>query len=149
MELDEQQAKAVKTVSPKAMVLAGAGSGKTRVLTERIYHLVKDQNVSLFDIMAFSFTRRASNEIRTRLEDRIGPVIHRAYLGTMHSIALSFLRRFGRSIGLKMANITVYSEWESSYLLRDVAMAMGVLKRNKWNPGKTKIKEVFDLYYST
>jgi superfamily I DNA/RNA helicase len=112
MNLDQQQQSAVETSSKRALVLAGAGSGKTRVLIERIAYLIEKQQVSPYEIMSFSFTRKASQEIRTRLIDRIGNQAYHCSLGTMHSIALQMLQRFGDIIGLKTKQITVYGDWE-------------------------------------
>ena len=148
IKLDDQQRKAVQTVSRKTLVLSGAGSGKTRVLTERINYLIQEMRVSPYEIIAFSFTRKASNEIKTRLEKRIaGGAIYQMLLGTMHSIALGLLRRFGEVIGLKPHNITVYSAWEEQYLLRDVAISMGIYNKKKWKIPKKQVDQCFHDYY--
>ena len=90
MILDHQQQSAVKTTSPRALILAGAGSGKTRVLIERIAWLIETQKVSPTEIMAFSFTRKASGEIRDRLKERIGGVMAGGFFscGTSRSMRL-------------------------------------------------------------
>lgn len=146
-QLDNQQKAAVITDSIKALVLAGAGSGKTRVLTERIAHLIEEKKVSAFEIMAFSFTRKASGEIRTRLEDRIGSDAHKINMGTMHGIALNLIQRFGEMIGLKGKNVTVYSEWESNYLLNEIAVELGYKKKTWTKIKKKEIDAVFADYY--
>ena len=71
MNLDPQQSAAVHADSKQVLCLAGAGSGKTRVLVERIAHLIEDEKVSPYEIMAVSFTRKASGELRERIEERI------------------------------------------------------------------------------
>lgn len=146
MQLDPQQQAAVETESRRALVIAGAGSGKTRVLTERIAHLIENKKVSPFEIMAFSFTRKAAGEIRTRLETRIGSKAHRCYLGTMHGISLQMVRKFGETIGLRPSNVTIYSEWEESFLLKEVAAELGVFKKS-WKVPKKEIDAMFAAYY--
>ena len=142
MNLDTQQQQAVETDSRKALVIAGAGSGKTRTLTERIAYLIEKKKVSPYEICAFTFTRKASQEMKSRLEARIGNQAHKVQMGTMHALGLSMLHRFGDILGLKAKNITVYCEWESAYLLKDIATDMGIYKKS-WNPRKKDIDAVF------
>ena len=149
MELDIQQKEAVETESRKAMVISGAGSGKTRVLTERIAHLVENEKVSPFELMSFSFTRKSSGEMVKRLEDRIGKDVYGITTGTMHSIALSYIRRFGEFIGVKGNSLTVYNEWESNYLLREVAIDLGIYSKKKWSVPKKEVDKMFMAFYAT
>lgn len=144
MNLDMQQQTTVETTSARALVLAGAGSGKTRVLIERIAWLIETQKVSPTEIMAFSFTRKASGEIRNRLKERIGRKANGVQMGTMHGLALEFIHRFGETIGLRPANVTVYGDWESVYLLADVAQEMSAKK-----PTLKAAKEALERYYQT
>jgi len=132
MNLDDQQAAAVHTPAARAMVIAGAGSGKTRVLIERIGYLIEEKNVSPFEIMTFTFTRRAAGEIIDRLEKRVGPAAHHITAGTMHNIALNFLRRFGEFAGLKAESITIYNQWETDFLIQEVAADLGLYKNGSW-----------------
>lgn len=150
MNLDIQQQVAATTESARALVLSSAGSGKTRVLIERIAYLVEKKGVSPYEIMSFSFTRKASQEIRDRLVERIGNQAYHCQLGTMHSIALQMIQRFGDVIGLKSRQVTVYDDWEADYLLRDVAMSMGLHTGKSWKKvKKSNVDEVFDRYYQT
>ncbi len=144
MNLDSQQTAAVQTTARRALVLAGAGSGKTRTLIERIAHLIEDCKVSPSEIMAFSFTRKASQELRNRLLERIGNKAYGCHLGTMHGLALQFIHQFGEIIGLRPANVTVYSEWEADFLLQDVAAEMSAKK-----PTIKACKEALEHYYQT
>jgi len=147
MNLDAQQTAAVHTASRRALVLAGAGSGKTRVLIERSAYLVEECHVSPYEIMAFTFTRKAAGEIKARLENRIGSAAYQITLGTMHALALKMLQRFGDLIGLKAKHITVYSSWEEGFLLKDVAQEMGVHSGKAWKIPKKEIDAVFSAYY--
>ena len=145
--LDSQQRQAVETDSKRALVISGAGAGKTRTLVERIAYLIEEKNVSPFEVAAFSFTRKASNELKERLHERIGNQAYKCLSGTMHGIALNLIRRFGEFITVNPHNLTVYSEWESSYLLREVAIDMGIYKKKKWSPPKKQIDAMFNDYY--
>jgi len=147
MELDLQQKAAVETTSRRALVLAGAGSGKTKTLIERIAYLVEKRRVSPYECMAFCFTRKAAGELKTRLEERIGKQAYHVHVGTIHALALRMIHRFGDLIGLRKTNVTVYGEWEESFLLREVAADMGILKGKTWKIPKKDIDAIFDNYY--
>lgn len=149
IQLDSQQRKAVMTETDRALVLAGAGSGKTRVLIERIAHLVEKKKVSPYEICAFTFTRKAAGEMKERLEDRIPNQAYKVTMGTMHALGLKMLKRMGELIGLRNREITVYSEWEEIYLLRQVAMETAYYRKKKWDPPKKQIDEMFNHYYQT
>jgi len=146
--LDPDQLAAVTTDAPRALVLAGAGSGKTRVLTERIAYLIEECHASPSEIVAVTFTRKAAGEMRERLLTRIGNKAYGVTVGTMHALALVQLRRFGELLGLRPDNITVYSEWEESFLLKQVATEIGYFK-GKWKVPKKDIDAAFGAYYAT
>ena len=75
-----------------ALILAGAGSGKTRVLTHRIHYLVSEKNIHVDNILAVTFTNKAANEMKERLADLLRRPIGRMWVGTFHSIAHRILR---------------------------------------------------------
>jgi DNA helicase-2/ATP-dependent DNA helicase PcrA len=145
--LDPEQRAAVTTTADRSLVLASAGSGKTRVLTHRIKHLL-DNGAAPSEILAFSFTRKASDEIKSRLVEMIGPKAHACYLGTMHGIALRILRQYGDAIGYKR-NATVYGDWEFDTLIESVARENGILRGKTWRPGKKTIMAAFDEFEQT
>ena len=147
--LDPDQLAAVTTDARRALVLAGAGSGKTRVLTERIAYLIEECKAAPSEIVAVTFTRKAAAEMRERLVKRIGNKAYGVTMGTMHALALVQLRRFGEMVGLRPDNITVYSEWEEGVLLRQVAQEMGVLKGKAWKVPKKEIDAAFGSFYAT
>ncbi len=146
MDLDKQQAAAVHTVSNRVLVLAGAGSGKTRVLTERIAHLVENCKVSPFEIIAITFTKKAAGEMKERLENRVQGA-HNLTVGTMHSVSLNLIQQFGEQIGLKPKQTTVYSPWEEAFLLKEIAVELGVYKGKSWKIPKKEIDQTFANYY--
>ncbi len=148
MNLDAQQQHAVETESWRAMVISGAGSGKTRVLTERVAHLVENCKVSPSEIMVMTFTRKAASEMQSRLEERTGNSASELTLGTMHALALRMINRFGEVIGMKSRKVTIYCEWEEAYLLRDVALEMGLHDGKKWKGMKAgDVMNVLGAYY--
>lgn len=147
-DTDTQQRAAVTTNSGRAMVIAGAGSGKTRVLTERVAYLIEKCKASPSEIMVMTFTRKAAGEMKTRLEQRVGSAAYGLSLGTMHALALRMINRFGEVIGMKSQRVTVYSQWEEDFLLRDVAKELGVYDGKKWKGiTKAQVAEAFDAYY--
>ncbi|MFH2074721.1 MAG: ATP-dependent helicase [Pseudomonadota bacterium] len=147
INLDAEQLAATRTDSRQALVLAGPGSGKTRCITERAAWLIEERNVAPSELLLVTFTRFAANEMRTRLKDRIGRQAAQVQIGTFHATALSLLRRFGDLLGYKPKALTVYSEHESDYLLKEVATDLGVYNGKSWNPRKGEIIKVFDRYY--
>ena len=150
MELSAEQSAAVKTASKKALVLAGAGSGKTRVLISRIQYLIENKKVSPHEILSFTFTRKAAGEMKKRLETEIGSQAYKVTMGTMHGVALNYLQRFGELVGLNPGKITVYSSWEEQYLLKEVAMELGYHSGKAWKKiKKGDVEHVFNIFYTT
>ena len=149
MQLSQEQTKAVFTESKSALCLAGAGSGKTRVLISRIQNLVENCQVSPYEILTCTFTRKAAGEMRERLEESIGGKAHNVTIGTLHSVALNMIQRFGEFIGLNPGKITVYSQWEEGVLLKDVCKELGYYNGKNWKGVKKKeIDEAFHLFYT-
>ena len=150
MQLSQEQSKAVLTISKNVLCLAGAGSGKTRVLISRVGHLLESCHVSPYEVICCTFTRKAGGEMKERLVTSIGNQAHNVTIGTMHSVALKFIQRFGEFIGLNPGKITVYSSWEEGVLLKDVCQELGYYagKKFKKNVTKTQISEAFNFFYS-
>ena len=150
MQLSQEQTAAVHAESKNALCLAGAGSGKTRTLIARIKHLIDDCQVSPYEIITATFTRKAGGEMTERLEKEIGNQAHNVTIGTLHSVALRLIQRFGEFIGLNPGKITVYGPWEESVLLKDVCKELGYYNGKTWKQVKKKeIDASFNLFYST
>ena len=150
MRLSEEQKKPAYTESKKALVIAPAGSGKTRVLISRIEHLIKNKNVSPYEILSFSFTRKSANEIKERLKKQLGNDAINITCGTIHGCSLNYLQRFGEMANLKPGKITIYSEWEADVLLKEVAKDMGWHDGHKWKViKKGEIDRAFHIFYTT
>ena len=121
--LNPVQAEAVlHTVGP-ALVIAGAGSGKTRVLTRRIAHLIGHEGVSPFEILAITFTNKAAGEMKERVAELVGPVAHKMWVSTFHSACVRILRREASHLDFP-SSFTIYDQADAlrltSYVLRDL-----------------------------
>src|SRR6476469_11137754 len=101
-DLNPEQRLAVETLDGPVLVLAGAGTGKTRVLTTRIAHLLATDHARPWEILAVTFTNKAAREMKNRVGDLIGGVVEgMQWLGTFHSIGAKMLRRHAELVGLK------------------------------------------------
>ena len=122
--LNPRQRQAVITTEGPVLVLAGAGSGKTRVLTERIAYLIREKGVSPERILAFTFTNKAAGEMRSRVERLLGQRELPFWIGTFHATGLKILRREAKHLGIG-ANFAVYDEDDSARLIKDVIKGKG------------------------
>ncbi|GIK83592.1 MAG: ATP-dependent DNA helicase PcrA [Patescibacteria group bacterium] len=116
-KLNPDQQKAVLHESGPAVVLAGAGSGKTTVLTTRVAWLISEQNVSPFSILVVTFTNKAAKEIKERISVVTGMDL--PWSGTFHSLCAKILRIDGQSIGLSQ-NFVIYDSQDQLALLKDI-----------------------------
>ena len=124
-KLNEQQRAAVEYCDGPQLVIAGAGSGKTRVLTYKIVHLLK-QGYEPWRIMALTFTNKAAREMRERIEPLAGPeVAAQLWMGTFHSIFSRLLRRNAERIGFK-SDFTIYDQSDSRSLIKLIVKDMGL-----------------------
>ena len=98
-ELNDKQKEAVLQVSGPCLVIAGAGSGKTKVLTHKIAYLIEKEGVRPWNILAITFTNKAANEMKERVEKLIGDVAKDMWIGTFHSICVRILRKYIDRIG--------------------------------------------------
>ena len=121
--LNREQRQAVECVSGPLLVLAGAGSGKTRVITYRVAHLM-DLGSSAKDILALSFTNKAANEMRERVEGLVGEQGRGCALSTFHALGLNFLRKEYVAAGLHK-NFTVLDEGDQVHAVRQVLEGAG------------------------
>jgi superfamily I DNA/RNA helicase len=119
--LNPDQAEAVVHGEGPLLVVAGAGSGKTRVLTHRIAHLIR-QGVSPFEILAITFTNKAADEMKHRVGALVGPVAQKMWVSTFHSACVRILRRDGKALGFP-SSFTIYDQADAvrlaGYVLRD------------------------------
>ena len=124
-KLNDQQRAAVEYCDGPQLVIAGAGSGKTRVLTYKIVHLLH-QGYEPWRIMALTFTNKAAREMRERIEPLAGPdVAAQLWMGTFHSIFSRLLRRNAELIGFK-PDFTIYDQSDSRSLIKLIVKDMGL-----------------------
>ena len=119
-DLNAQQAKAVVYRGPALLIGAGAGSGKTRVLTRRIAWILSCLDAWPSQILAITFTNKAASEMRERLRALIGPVADHMWVSTFHSACVRILRRDGREIGLR-SGFSIYDTADSERLIKLIA----------------------------
>src|SRR5438874_3025871 len=122
--LNPDQAEAVVHPGGPLLVVAGAGSGKTRVLTHRIAYLI-EQGVSPFEILAITFTNKAADEMKQRVARLVGPVANKMWVSTFHSACVRILRRDGARLGYP-SNFTIYDQADAvrlcGYVVRDLGL---------------------------
>ncbi len=117
--LNEQQLNAVTVAGGATLVLAGPGSGKTRVLTHRIAYLIDQMGVPPYRILAVTFTNKAANEMKKRLESMVPERAQSVWLGTFHSICVKILRREARYLPVD-SNFTIYDVDDQAALIKTI-----------------------------
>ncbi|MBO6232712.1 MAG: DNA helicase PcrA [Clostridia bacterium] len=115
--LNDKQYEAVINTEGPCLVIAGAGSGKTKVLTHKIAYILEEKNVKPWEILAITFTNKAANEMKERIASLIGDVSNDMWVGTFHSICVKILRRFIDRIG-----------FESSFIIFDTSDQKTLIK---------------------
>ena len=117
--LNEQQREAVYHTEGPLLILAGAGSGKTRVLTHRIAYLIEERGVNPWNILAITFTNKAAGEMRKRVDDIVGFGSESIWVSTFHSTCVRILRRHIDRLGYD-TNFTIYDTDDQKTLMRDI-----------------------------
>jgi len=124
-QLNPSQYEGVVNTEGPTMLIAGAGSGKTRVLTYRIAHLIKAKDVDPFNIMALTFTNKAAKEMRERVEKVVGSDARNIWMGTFHAVFARLLRAEAHHIGYPNS-FTIYDTDDSKTLIRQIVKEMGL-----------------------
>src|SRR3954449_5639188 len=123
--LNPVQREAVTHHSGPLLVVAGAGSGKTRVLTHRVAHLIQDHGISPFEILAITFTNKAAAEMKHRVGALVGPVAQKMWVSTFHSACVRILRREAAKLEYP-SSFTIYDQSDAvrltGYVIRDLAL---------------------------
>ena len=140
-KLNEEQIKPVMETEGPVLVLAGAGSGKTRVLTSRIAYLVEEKGVPAEAILAITFTNKAANEMKERLSSIVD--ISRSWVCTIHSMCVRILRMFALEAGIQ-SNFSIYSETERNNIIKKSFQECDfddekLLKNIKWHIANAKM----------
>jgi DNA helicase II / ATP-dependent DNA helicase PcrA len=123
--LNEPQREAVLNTEGPCMIIAGAGSGKTRVLTYRIAHLIKSKNIDPYNILALTFTNKAAAEMRKRIESVIGTEARNVWMGTFHSVFARILRYEAEKLGYP-SNFTIYDTEDSKSMIKSIVKDLGL-----------------------
>jgi len=124
--LNPEQRKAVETIEGPVLMLAGAGTGKTKALTTRIVHMLNSGKARPNEILAVTFTNKAAREMKNRVGQMLGqPAEGMPWLGTFHSICVKLLRRHAELVGLK-SNFTILDTDDQLRLLKQLVQAAGI-----------------------
>jgi DNA helicase-2/ATP-dependent DNA helicase PcrA len=123
--LNEQQKKGVFTTEGPVLILAGAGSGKTSVLTRRIAYLIEEKGVNPWNIMAITFTNKAAGEMRDRVDSMVGYGSESIWVSTFHSTCVRILRRHIDRLGYG-TNFTIYDSDDSKSVMKDVCKKLNI-----------------------
>ena len=170
--LNDKQYEAVINTEGPCLVIAGAGSGKTKVLTHKIAYLIGEKNVAPWSILAITFTNKAANEMKTRVEKLVGEVSKDMWIGTFHSICVRILRRYIDRIGFDSSFI-IFDTGDQKTLIKQCLKEMQIdekilndkaviseisnAKNEMLEPGeysiragidfrKSKIAEIYEMY---
>ncbi len=123
--LNEQQSEAVLHTEGPLLILAGAGSGKTRVLTHRIAYLIEEKGVNPWNILAITFTNKAAGEMRERVDQLVGFGSESIWVSTFHSTCVRILRRHIDLLGYD-TNFTIYDADDQKTLMKDVCKLLNI-----------------------
>ena len=123
--MNEKQQEAVLHTEGPLLILAGAGSGKTRVLTHRTAYLIEEKGVNPYNIMAITFTNKAAGEMRERIDEMVGYGSESIWVSTFHSTCVRILRRFIDHIGFS-TNFTIYDADDQKTLMKDICKRLQI-----------------------
>lgn len=123
--LNEPQKQAVFQTEGPVLILAGAGSGKTRVLTYRTAYLIEEKGVNPYHIMAITFTNKAAGEMRERIDDMVGYGAESIWVTTFHSTCVRILRRYIDRLGFD-TNFTIYDADDQKTLMKDICKRLEI-----------------------
>ena len=127
--LNEEQRAAAAHTEGAVLIFAGAGSGKTRVLTHRVAYLLHEHRAPAHRILAVTFTNKAAGELKTRLNRLVGSAAQGLWVGTFHSIGVRILRRDGDEVGVA-SNFVIYDETDQRQLIREILRDLNLDERH-------------------
>jgi len=144
--LNEQQKKAVEICDKNLLIIAGAGSGKTKTLTYKIAYILKNNLAKPYEILALTFTNKAADEMKQRVASIINAPIENFYIGTFHALSLRFLRKIGK-------NYTIYDKHDQEMLVKEIIQSLN-LDKDKFSPSKissyiSKLKNSANIEFPT
>jgi DNA helicase-2/ATP-dependent DNA helicase PcrA len=127
--LNKEQCEAAITVDGPLLILAGAGSGKTRVLTYRIAHMIEDLNIYPSQILAITFTNKAAGEMKDRVRSLVGNVADNMWISTFHSSCVRILRREIDKLGYNK-NFTIYDSYDQKSLIKQCMKELNINEKD-------------------
>ncbi len=127
--LNEEQRSAAAETSGAVLIFAGAGSGKTRVLTHRVAYLLAQKRAPARQILAVTFTNKAAGELKSRLAQLVGDEARGLWVGTFHSIGVRILRRDGAAVGVAQ-NFVIYDEADQRALIKEILKDLNLDERH-------------------
>ena len=133
--LNDKQQKAVTTTQGAVLVLAGAGSGKTKVLTQRVAYLINEKNIAPWQILAITFTNKAAQEMKDRISEIIAADMRDMWISTFHAMCMRMLRKYADRIG-----------YTSNFLIYDTDDSLRIIKKILENLGLKEDKTYSDRY---
>ena len=119
--LNNKQKEAVSISTGPLLIIAGAGSGKTKVLTTKVAHLILDENVNPENILAITFTNKAAKEMKERILDMVGMIAYQIQISTFHSFGLSILKKYYDKLGYSK-NFTILDSDDSNTVIKNILM---------------------------
>jgi len=137
--LNEQQREAVLTTDGPVLILAGAGSGKTRVITHRIAHLIREKGVPSDAVLAVTFTNKAAGEMKARMEALLPGAPLKSWISTFHSLCVRLLRREAAAAGLS-PDFVIYDEGDQLQAVREALKALDLPE--KVNPPRRLLSRI-------
>ena len=123
--LNNKQKEAVMATQGPCLVIAGAGSGKTKVLTHKIAYLMEQEKVLPWNILAITFTNKAANEMKERIETLVGEAAKDIWMGTFHSICVRILRKFIDRIGFD-SSFLIFDASDQKTLVKECLKALNI-----------------------
>ena len=118
-KLNDKQKEAASQIDGSILILAGAGSGKTRTITYRIAHMIENVGISPYSILAVTFTNKAAKEMRERVEELVGDIAKACTISTFHSFGMRLLRMYGKEIGYN-SNFTIYDTDDQKRIVKAI-----------------------------
>ena len=124
-KLNDKQREAASQIDGSILILAGAGSGKTRTITYRIAHMIENVGISPYSILAVTFTNKAAKEMRERVEDLVGDVAKACTISTFHSFGMRLLRMYASEVGYN-PNFTIYDTDDQKRIVKAILKGQNI-----------------------
>ena len=118
-KLNDKQREAASQIDGSILILAGAGSGKTRTITYRIAHMIENVGISPYSILAVTFTNKAAKEMRERVEELVGDIAKACTISTFHSFGMRLLRMYAKEVGYN-SNFTIYDTDDQKRMVKAI-----------------------------